>query len=121
MAEETYPMTEDEKKIFWLRGRRNQLLEASEKDGHGRDDRPFTVAEKTWRATLRDLPATLDLDDIVGTLTEGYTYIIPEWPSSLSETMENSGYSGYCKIVEDDGWTHLPSVERTVANGGLPA
>ena len=52
-------------------------------------------------------------------MESGYDYIFPEWPSSLSNTMENSGYSGLCKIVESDGWTHLPSVTtRTVANGG---
>lgn len=112
-------MTENERKISWLRDKRNLLLEASEKDGRGRDDRPFSAAEKTWRAALRDLPDTLDLDDIDGTLADGYDYQFPEYPSSLSDTMERSGYSGYCKIVEDDGWTHLPTTTRTVENGGI--
>jgi len=112
-------MTENELKLSWLRDKRNLLLEASERNGRGRNDRPFTAAEKTWRKKLRDLPDTLDLDDIGGTMESGYDYIFPEWPSSLSNTMENSGYSGLCKIVESDGWTHLPSVTtRTVANGG---
>ena len=67
----------------------------------------------------RELIGVADLDDIGGTMESGYDYIFPECPSSLSNSMENSGYSGLCKIVESDGWTHLPSVTtRTVANGG---
>lgn len=118
MTEEV-ELTENEKKMIWLRHRRKLLLTASELDGRGREDRPFSTEEKAWRAVLRDLPETIDLDEIGGTFMTGYSYIFPEYPSSLADTMENSGYSTYCKIVEEDGWTHLPSVSRTVANGGI--
>ena len=116
---ETIELTENEKKMNFLRQRRNLLLTASEMDGRGRDDRPFSTEEKAWRAVLRDLPKTLDLDDIGGTFATGYNYNFPEYPSSLADLIENSGYSNYCKIVEEDGWTHLPSVSRSIANGGI--
>jgi hypothetical protein len=43
--------------IGQLRYYRNQRLKSTEVDGHGMADRPFTEAELTYRAALRNFPA----------------------------------------------------------------